>query len=169
MTNIHLIFPEVSRGYINLTQKDQLAKALKKNTRKFKKVLKNIPEKKIDYSYAEGKWTIRQMLQHIIDAERVFAYRALWFARKDSQPLPGFDENAWALQAPASSRKWEDMVREFKVLRKSTELMFASFSEDDLNATGISNNNEYSVAAFGYITAGHVAHHMNVIKERYLR
>ena len=168
MKNIHLIFPEVSRRYISLTEKDQLRKALKKNTRKFKKTLKNIPEKKRDFAYAEGKWTIRQMLQHIIDAERVFVYRALWFARKDTQPLPGFDENAWADHAPATSRHWDDLVKEFKWLRRSTESLFASLSEEELNATGLSNNNEYSVAAFGYICAGHVAHHIGVINERYL-
>src|SRR5689334_8071377 len=83
--------------YINLVKEQDLIKSLKKNRKAFLKLLKDIPGKKVDYRYAEGKWTIRQVLQHVIDAERVFTYRALWFARHDSQPLPGFDENNWAV------------------------------------------------------------------------
>lgn len=168
MQNITLKLPEISRAYVNLVDKDDIGKALKKNTKKFFKLLKHIPEKKIDFAYAEGKWTVKQMFQHIIDAERVFVFRALWFARKDAQPLPGFDENSWALHAPVYERKWCDMVEEYKLCRKATLLMFASFSDDQLNASGISNNNEYSVAAFGYICAGHAAHHMRILQDRYL-
>lgn len=156
------------KQYVSLVEADGLHKALKKNTKKFNNLLKHIPESKINYAYAEGKWTIKQVVQHILDAERVFAYRALWFARKDIQPLPGFDENSWASNAFVSERKWGNLFDEFKYLRKSTELLFDSFNEEQLNATGVSNNNVVSVATFGYVCAGHVAHHINVIKERYL-
>lgn len=167
MINSQLIVPEFYKNYVSLVEQDGLHKALKKNTKRFNKFLKHIPESKINYSYSEGKWTIKQVLQHILDAERVFAYRALWFARKDIQPLPGFDENSWALNAFVSERKWGDLCDEFKFVRRSTELLFDSFSEEQLNATGVSNNNVVSVATFGYVCAGHVAHHMNIIKERY--
>jgi len=168
MINSQLIIPDFYKHYVSLVDKDGLHKALKKNSKKFNKFLEHIPKNKINFSYGEGKWTIKQVLQHIIDAERVFAYRALWFARKDTQPLPGFDENTWALHALVSERKWEDLLDEFKQVRKSTELLFNSFSEEQLNTSGVSNNNVVSVAAFGYVCAGHAAHHMNIIKERYL-
>ena len=167
MINSQLVIPDIMKRYVSLVEADELHKALKKNGKKFNKFLKHMPENKINYSYAEGKWTIKQVLQHILDAERVFAYRALWFARKDLQPLPGFDENLWALQAFVSERDWNDLRDEFKVIRKSTELLFNSFSDEQLHTTGVSNNTVVSVATLGYICAGHAAHHMNVINERY--
>lgn len=166
--NTPLIFPAYAQRYISLVQKDPLPDALRKNTKAFRKLLKQIPAKKADYAYAPGKWTIKQLLQHIIDAERVFAYRALWFARKDGQPLPGFDENSWAAAADTSAREWDDMLREFKSVRKATELLFGSFGPDQLKTTGNSNNADIHVAALGYMCAGHVAHHINILKERYL-
>ena len=165
---INLVAADFYRPYITLVEKDELNKAFKKNTKKFRKFLKEIPDEKIDYAYAEGKWTIKQVLQHIIDVERVFSYRALWFARKDEQPLPGFDENNWAEHAHASGREWEDMVNEFKIIRKSTQHLYESFGDDELNSSGTSNDNLINVAAIGYICAGHVEHHMNILKERYL-
>ncbi len=168
MLNSQLVIPDMMKRYVSLVEADGLHKALKKNSKKFNKFLKYIPESKINYSYAEGKWTIKQVLQHILDAERVFAYRALWFARKDTQPLPGFDENSWAVHASVSKKDWDNLRDEFKILRNSTELLFNSFSDEQLHATGVSNNTVLSVATLGYICAGHVAHHMNVINERYL-
>src|SRR5687767_10588905 len=94
-----LTAPESYKKYINLVKEKNLLKALRNNEREFEKLLKKIPKKKRDYAYAEGKWTIRQLLQHIIDAERVFSFRSLWFARKDISALPGFDENLWAMNA----------------------------------------------------------------------
>jgi hypothetical protein len=156
------------QNYIKKGKDEPVLKALRKNTAKFKKFLSYIPKKKIDYAYAPGKWTIRELLQHIIDAERVFGYRALRFARKDATPLPGFEENEWALHSEASARKWDDLINEFKALRKSTELLFASFSEEQLLATGSASNNPLNALALGYICSGHVAHHIDVIKDRYL-
>lgn len=167
-TETPLIFPAYAQRYISLVQKDPLPDALRKNTKSFRKLLKRIPVKKTGYAYAPDKWTIKQLLQHIIDAERVFAYRALWFARKDGQPLPGFEENSWATAADVSAREWDDMVSEYRSVRKATEFLFHSFGPGELKAIGNSNNSEVSVAALGYMCAGHVAHHMNIIKERYL-
>lgn len=154
--------------YVNAVAENNLEDALRKNTRRFRKMLKNIPKKKINYAYAEGKWTLKELLQHIVDAERVFVFRALHFARKDTVPLPGFDENVWAITAKAPKRSWGDLVDEFTALRVSTELFFQSFDEDQLLATGTANNNPMSVVGLGFVCAGHVAHHMNIIKERYL-
>jgi hypothetical protein len=164
-----LTAPDFYRKYINAVKEKDPVKALRNNLREFQKLLKKIPKNKRDYAYAEDKWTIRQLLQHITDAERVFSFRSLWFARKDISPLPGFDENAWALNSNANKRKWRDMVEEFALVRKANILLFESLKKDQLLATGTSNNNLVSVAAFGFIAAGHVAHHIKMIKSRYLR
>jgi uncharacterized damage-inducible protein DinB len=160
--------PEFYTTYINAIQENDLLEALTSNTRRFRKLLKQIPHKKINYAYAEGKWTIKELLQHIIDAERVFIYRALTFARQDAAQLPGFDENNWAITAKAPKRKWNELVDEFKALRAANELFFASLDEDQLLQTGSANNNTMSVAGLGFVCAGHVAHHMRIIRERYL-
>lgn len=163
-----VIVPEYNNGYINAVKEDNLQEALTKNTRQFRKLLKNMPHKKINYAYAEGKWTIKEMLQHIIDAERVFVYRALSFARKDASPLPGFDENTWAITSKAPKRSWNNLLDEFKSLRAATEHFFASLDDEQLQNTGLANNNTISVAGIGFVCAGHVAHHINIINERYL-
>jgi DinB family protein len=163
-----IIAVDYQLAYIALVKEEEIGKALEKSTQQFKKLLKKIPRKKIDYAYAEGKWTIREILQHIIDTERVFNYRALSFGRKDATPLPGFDENSWAGQAGASHRKWEDLVEEFKAVRKSTEALFASFSDDQLSFTGQANGNPLNTVAIGFLIPGHLAHHVKILKERYL-
>ncbi len=163
-----IIAAEFYTGYISLVKEDHPLTALHNNTRRFRKLLKRIPRKKISFSYAEGKWTIKEMLQHIIDAERVFVYRALTFARKDSTALPGFDENEWAITSKAVKRKWNDLVDEFDFLRAATEYMYASLDEEQLANTGVANGKPINALALGYIAAGHVEHHMNILVERYL-
>jgi uncharacterized damage-inducible protein DinB len=160
--------PEFYHNYINQVPEDDLSSAFKNQTPVFIDFLKTIPRDKINFAYAEGKWTIKEVLQHLIDSERVFSYRALRFVRKDPTPLPGFDENLFAKKAKADRRDWNDLVEEFKSVRRSTEWLFDSFDEEQLNATGISNKHSNGVLAFGYITIGHSLHHLNVIKERYL-
>ncbi|MFM2392140.1 MAG: hypothetical protein RLZZ546_117 [Bacteroidota bacterium] len=119
-----------------------------------------------DQVYAENKWTIRQILQHLIDTERVFQYRTLRFARRDGVKLPGFDENLFADNAIVK-KDVQALVDEFDILRKSVILMFESFSEEDLMSKGTAGENEISVLSLSYILAGHVIHHMDIIKERY--
>jgi hypothetical protein len=167
-TKKEVIAADFYHGYINAAKSDDVLKALKISTRNFKKLLEEIPKKKIDYAYAEGKWTIREMLQHMLDAERVFTYRALRFARKDATPLQSFDEKSWAQNAQVQNRKWKDMVDEFKALREATESLYNSFNEDQLLSKGMASNKEINVLALGFICAGHVEHHINIIKERYL-
>jgi hypothetical protein len=159
---------EFYQNYIKLAPDENVLKGLERNTKNFRRLLKKIPRKKIDKAYAEGKWTIKELLQHMIDAERVFAYRAITFARKDKTQLPSFDENTWAAQSMASQRDWKEMVTEFKLLRGSTVSMFASFDDSQLRSIGTASGKEINVLALGYILAGHVEHHINIIKERYL-
>lgn len=165
----NLVYSDFYTNYIALAQQGELKKVLKKNTRRFVALLEDIPKSKIDFAYAKGKWTIKQLLQHITDAERVFAYRALRVARFDETPLPGFDENAWADHADVSGRNWEDMIKEFRLLRRSNQLLVESFSKEQLAATGTASNHPISVAALCFILAGHVEHHMNIMEERYLK
>jgi wobble nucleotide-excising tRNase len=163
-----IIVADFFKPYIANIKEGDPSKNLKKNTQQFKKFLKEIPRKKIDHSYAEGKWTIREMLQHIIDAERVFSYRALRFARKDSTPLPGFDENSWALAANAADRSWDGLVEEFRAVRQSTQTLFDSLDNEQWKFTGQSSSAPVNALALAYIIPGHVVHHMRMIKEKYL-
>lgn len=117
--------------------------------------------------YAPGKWTIRDILQHLIDTERIFSYRALRIARYDQTPLAGFDENEYVKNAHASGRKLNDLIEEFDIVRQSTTLLYKSFNEEDLIREGYIFKSNISVLALGFTIAGHVMHHMNVIKERY--
>jgi hypothetical protein len=168
VTKSDVIAAEFYQRYINPVKEKDVIKAIKKNSADFIKLLNKIPHKKINYAYADGKWTIKELLQHIIDAERVFVYRALRFSRKDATPLSSFDENSWAANSRGADRKWDDLVKEFKSLRKSTELLFESFNDEQLLSKGTASNYEINVLALGFIAAGHVAHHENIIKERYL-
>lgn len=160
--------PQWYHGYINKVKEEDLSAAFNSQTSAFIKFLEELPEEKRDYRYADGKWTVKEVLQHIIDAERIFAYRALRFARKDTTPLPGFDENEYAKNAIVSKRNWDDMVKEFSALRKATELMFTSFSNEELELSGIASEKPVYVLGIGFIVIGHVAHHRDIIKERYL-
>ena len=163
-----VIVANSAEKYFEAAPEEDMLVALSASTKRFKKLLKKIPNKKIDYAYAEGKWTIREVFQHIIDAEKVFAFRALWFARHDVSPLPAFDENSWAVMSKASSRKWNDMVKEFFTVRAATQTFFESLDDDQLKAVGTANNNQMNVGGLGFVCAGHVMHHIKIIKERYL-
>lgn len=127
-----------------------------------------IPEDKQHHAYATGKWTIRQVLQHMTDAERVFAYRALRFARKDHTPLAGFDENEFAAAARVEHRDWVDMIEEFQMVRLSSEHLFRSLNEEEMQRKGMASNTPVTVLSLGYIIIGHALHHQRVIRERYL-
>mgnify|MGYP003556812899 FL=1 len=161
-------FPPPFATYINKVNEDVLADAFKNQQELIASFFDSIPSNKWDYAYAEGKWTMKEMLQHIIDTERIFAYRSLCIARKEKQSLPGFDENEYADNSNAGNRSWQNLVEELKLVRRTTEILFESFSEDILHQSGISNNNPVTVNALGFITVGHINHHVGIIKERYL-
>ena len=163
-----VIVAEFAVKYFEAAKQDDMLVALSESTQQFKKLLKKIPKKKHDYAYAEGKWTIKELLQHIIDAEKVFAFRALWFSRQDPSPLPGFDENSWAITSQGSSRKWKDLIEDFFTTRSSTQIFFESLNDDQLRMTGTANNSVMNVGGLGFICAGHLMHHIGIIRERYL-
>jgi hypothetical protein len=163
-----IIQAETYQGYLDLVKEKDFRDAIAKNTRQFTKLLAGIPRKKYDYAYAEGKWTLREMLQHIIDAERVFAYRALTFARMDATPLAPFDEVGWGAHSGGASRRWKDLVEEFRLVRKATEYLFDSFSDEQLRFVGVANGRLLNAFTIGHIIPGHVTHHIHIIRERYL-
>lgn len=167
--------PDLSRiatfyhNYTRQVPQDEVLKAIPELGNEFVTLMQSIPSSKYDYAYAPGKWTLKEVFQHIIDAERVFCYRALCFARKEQQSLPGFDENEYAANSKGGSRNWNDLIEEFRLVRKATEYLYRSFDEEQLQSSGISNNNPLYVLGIGFIIAGHCQHHVNIIKERYLK
>ncbi|GAA4329527.1 DinB family protein [Flaviaesturariibacter amylovorans] len=131
-------------------------------------LLRALPAAKWDFAYAPGKWTIKELVQHLIDAERIFAYRALCFARGESAALPGFEEDDYVRTSEAGRRSPESILSELERLFASTDDLFASLSEEALERSGNANGNPIYVRAIGYIVSGHVLHHRAVLEERYL-
>ena len=127
-----------------------------------------IPETKSVYRYAAGKWTIREVLGHVIDGERVFSYRALTFARGDAGPLPSFDENAWAATSNAGRRTMQDLLEEYRAVRGATVALLRTFGEEEFARAGVASKNPVTVRALAYIIAGHERHHVKILRERYL-
>jgi hypothetical protein len=126
-----------------------------------------ISNEKAGYAYSPGKWTIRQLLQHTIDTERIFSYRALCISRGEKKSLPGFDENAFAEVAEASNRHLTDLKEEMLCVRQSSVLLFQSFTDDMLRTSGLVNNNPVTVLAIGFMIIGHWRHHAGILRERY--
>lgn len=155
--------------YINQVSSEYvLIEELEISVHRLIKFVQNIPLDKFDYRYAEGKWTIKDILQHLIDAERIFAYRALRFARNDKTALSGFEENDYVDEAYANKRSIQDLLTELAVVRQATLSLFKSFSEEALLRKGIASNNPISVRALGFVIIGHQNHHQRVFEERYL-
>lgn len=119
------------------------------------------------HRYAPDKWSVKEVLVHVCDAERVFAYRALRFARADETPLPGFDENAWAPRAGADRRPVAEIADELRAVRAATVALFRSFDDGMLRRRGVASERTVSVRALGWIAAGHAIHHQGILRERY--
>jgi uncharacterized damage-inducible protein DinB len=155
--------------YIQLVPNGNLLEQYRSVFDETKRLILSLNEEKLNFRYAEGKWSIKEIMMHLADGERVFAYRALRFARKDPTPLAGFDENLYAPESKASSRKIEDIMREFTAIRAASIELFNSFDDEILKRKGIANGKEISVRALAYNILGHELHHVGVIKERYLK
>ena len=148
----------------NLSLKDGLITSGEKTL----SFLNSLPKDKLEFRYAEGKWTIKEIILHLMDAERVFSYRALRIARHDKTPLPGFEQDDYIVPSQANKRSLDDLINEYKAIRLSTVALFNSFSDDMLVQLGTASNSPVSVRAIGFIIMGHEIHHCEVIKERYL-
>jgi uncharacterized damage-inducible protein DinB len=163
-------FPEYASMYIDLIPNDgKLLRHLWNNWQSTKHLIQKLPEEKLLFRYAEGKWTIKEVLIHIIDDERIYAYRALRFARNDKTELPGFDQDPYAYYSNANQRTADNIVEEYEAVRLSTIALFDNLSDDAMSRSGVANKNEVTVRALGYHIAGHELHHLNIIKARYLQ
>lgn len=163
----HNEYPPYYYTYISKVTTDNLHAALAKHSRESLAFWQDVAEEKGDFAYAAGKWTIKQLINHLSDAERIFAYRALRIARADQTPLAGFEENDYAAIAQVSHRSLRDLVQEFQSVRAASLSLFNSFGDEELSRVGVANNSNISVNAIGYIIIGHSLHHEAVAKERY--
>jgi len=153
-------YAEYYSKYIALAPESTIGEALVEGRRTMEGFL--------DLSYAPGKWTIKEVLGHLIDTERVFSYRALRIARKDQTPLSGFDHNSFVDHSEANDRSIADLKAEYLAQRQSTILLFKSMTEEMALSVGVASENQISVRALGYIQVGHELHHLDIIKSRYL-
>lgn len=152
--------------YIALVGDDAMT-ALRAQAASTARLLAGVNESQAMFRYAPGKWSVKEVVGHLMDGERVFGFRALWFARKDAAPLPGFDENAWVPAGGFDRLPLTALAAEFAAVRTATLAMFATFDESALARRGTANGAEVSVRALGHIIAGHELHHVSLLKERY--
>jgi len=155
--------------YIKLLPDDgRVLEYLKENFKKTKDFAVSLPEEKLSYRYADGKWTVKEILMHLIDVERIFGYRALRFARNDKTPLAGFEQDDYTPHSGALSRDLVSIFEEFESVRNATITLFNGFDEETFIRSGLANEHNVSVRALAYQIAGHELHHVSIIKERYL-
>jgi len=164
-------FPEYAEMYMKLLPDDGLVlKHLEDNFLMVKELIYSLPEEKLYHRYAEGKWSIKEVLVHIIDDERIFSYRALRFARNEQQKLIGFDQDSYTLYSEADKRDLDNIFQEYEAVRKATITLFNGLPEDSLDRMGHGTGtfNDATVRALVYHIAGHELHHIKLIKTRYL-
>lgn len=155
-------------NYVNGVETTDVAKFLEEQQSSFVRFIRAIPQDRYNYAYAEGKWTIKQLVRHIIDAERMFAFRAMSIARGEQGMLPGFDEQGFVKRADDSQNTMDDLLNEFESLRDANNAMISNLTVQSTERIGNANGSQVSVRAIIFIIAGHLAHHQNIISERYL-
>ena len=161
-------FEKYIQRYLDLVPSENWIEAMKTASAETLEIYESLSEEQGNFAYSEGKWSLKTLLQHLIDTEKVFAYRALRFSRKDQSLVSGFDEEAWADNSYAENRTLKSLIKEFKVTRKQSSIFFKTLPAEALQLIGIVNENEIKVETIGKLTVGHNLHHLNIIKERYL-
>jgi hypothetical protein len=159
--------PPFYRGYFQQVGSRNPLDLLRENASELGKLLKNLPEEKWDFAYAPGKWTVKELLGHIIDSERVFQYRLLRFSRGDSTELPGFDQDIFVASGNALRRSPESLLNEYQAVRQAGLLLLGSLSPEELKKRGKANGYEIAAGWIPYFMAGHEMHHVHILKERY--
>jgi hypothetical protein len=154
--------------YINQVADGEIVGTLEAQAKETAAFLRGIPDAKAGHRYAEGKWSLREVVCHINDTERLFVFRAMWFARGFDTPLPSFDQDVALAASNADARPWADLIDEFAAIRASTIAFFRSLPADAWMRRGTASGNPFTVRALAFITAGHTAHHVRIVKERYL-
>ena len=155
-------------AYIDLVTSDEIVPTFESQMGETLQFLQGISEEQSLKSYAPGKWTIRELLNHVNDGERLFLGRAFWFARGFQDPLPSFEQDLAVQASGANQTSWAELVEEFRTVRLSTISFFKNLPDEAWSRTGIASDNPFTVRALAYIMAGHVAHHTKVLKEKYL-
>lgn len=164
----HDEFNQYYLPYIQLAANQDIVLGLKENVISVVDFYQNIPSEKLEHAYAEGKWTPKDILLHIIDTERVFVYRAMRIARQDKTEMVGFEQDDYVDAGKANNRTINSLIEEYKTVRNATIALFDSFSDEELKSIGKANGSTVSVRALGFIITGHENHHNNVIREHYL-
>jgi hypothetical protein len=154
--------------YIDQIEEGDIRQIVASQGREAQSFLESIPESKTLYRYAPGKWSIRDTVAHVSDCERLFSYRIFWFARGFDAPLPSFDQDVAVRTAGADARSWRSLLDEFRVIRASSAALLESLPDDAWARTGVASGYPVSVRGLAYILAGHVAHHLAILRERYL-
>ncbi len=161
-------YNEYYERYVSLVDESDINAAFEEQLNETSELFNSISEEKSLFAYAEGKWTIRETVGHLIDGERMFGYRALRISRGDETPIEGFEQDGYVENAPFNDYKFSDLVEEFELVRRSSILFFRHLKESDWTRTGTASGNPVSVRALAFIMVGHVSHHANILRERYL-
>jgi uncharacterized damage-inducible protein DinB len=162
-------YPPYAAMYIDLLPDDgRVLEHLDESGRTVRRLVEALPAERLDHRYAPGKWTIREILLHLVDDERIYGYRALRFARNDATELPGFEQDDYAAQSRAGERSVESLLDEHAAVRRATIALFAGLPDEAWLRAGVANGARVTVRALAYHIAGHELHHLNVIRERYL-
>lgn len=154
--------------YISLIEGDDVLPVLKTQASELRALFNEMPDENGAFAYADGKWTIKEVLSHIIDGERIFSYRALRISRGDATPIEGFEQDGYIENSNANNRSFADLLDEFELQRRANMLFFDNLSEEGSRRTGTASEKPVSVRAIAYIMAGHVTHHLGILNERYL-
>lgn len=161
-------FQKYVQRYLDLIPSHDWLGELNKTGEKTVEIYTNLSEEQSLFAYAEGKWTLKELLLHLSDTERVFQYRILAFARGDKNELPGFDEELYANQSFANERSLKSLLKEYQLVRKSSQILLNTLNPLVLKNIGTANGNQISVETIGKLIVGHNVHHLNIIEERYL-
>ena len=161
-------YAQFHAAYVALVPDGDVLALLEKQGKDTQALLRPLSEETSQFRYAAGKWSIREVVGHMTDAERVFTYRALHFARGDKNPLPGFDETVWGATTAAHQRSFVSLLDDLQAVRAATLALFRGFNEAEVGRSGVASGATTTVRALAYVAAGHERHHIQVLKERYL-
>ena len=173
MNNLHKPapseYPAYFETYLKRLPETDIVALLQTQCEELLSLFANLPEAETEKGYAEGKWSLKELLQHMLDSERIMAYRALCFARNEQNMLPGFEEDEYAAVSDANRRKLSDLIAEYRLQRQSTIMLFKNFSPEMVERFGKANNATYNVRSLAWVIAAHENHHLHIIQTRYLK